>query len=84
MSIYKNLDNVTVSTISDCFDWSNRIKSEFSNDFARINNQVASKVKELNESESKEEKQKIEREICILQELSELDVVLELDKIEKI
>lgn len=79
----KNLDNVTVSTISDCFDWSNRIKSEFSNDFARINNQVASKVKELNESESREERQKIEREICILQELSELDAVLELEKIEK-
>lgn len=79
----KNLDNVTVSTISDCFDWSNRIKSEFSNDFARINNQVASKVKELNESESREEKQKIEREICILQELCEFDMVLEFEQIEK-
>lgn len=79
----KNLDNVTVSTISDCFDWSNRIKSEFSNDFARINNQVASKVKELNESESREEKQKIEREICILQELCKFDMVLEFEQIEK-
>lgn len=79
----KNLDDVTISTISDCFDWSNRIKSEFSNDFARINNQVASKVKELNESESREEKQKIEREICILQELCEFDMVLEFEQIEK-
>lgn len=35
-----NLDDVTMSTISDCFDWSNRIKSEFSNDFARINDQL--------------------------------------------
>ena len=79
----KNLDDVTISTISDCFDWSNRIKSEFSNDFARITNQLNSKCKELDECGTREEKQKIEREIYILQELSELDLVLELEKIEK-
>lgn len=79
----KNLDDVTISTISDCFDWSNRIKSEFSNDFARITDKLNSKCKELDECESREEKQKIEREIYILQELSELDAVLELEKIEK-
>lgn len=79
----KNLDDVTISTISDCFDWSNRIESEFSNDFARITDKLNSKCKELDECESREEKQKIEREIYILQELSELDAVLELEKIEK-
>lgn len=79
----KNLDDVTVSTITDCFNWSNRIKSEFSNDFARINNKLNSKNKELNECESREEKQKIEREIYILQELCEIDVVLEFEQIEK-
>lgn len=79
----KSLDDVTISTISDCFDWSNRIKSEFSNDFTRINDQLNNKIKEFNESESREEKQKIKREIYILQELSELDAVLELEKIEK-
>lgn len=79
----KNLDDVTISTISDCFDWSNRIKSEFSNDFARITDKLNSKCKELDECESRKEKQKIEREIYILQKLSELDVVLELEKIEK-
>lgn len=79
----KSLDDVTISTISDCFDWSNRIKSEFSNDFARITDKLNSKCKELDECESREEKQKIEREIYILQELSELDAVLELEKIEK-
>lgn len=79
----KSLDDVTISTISDCFDWSNRIKSEFSNDFARITDKLNSKCKELDECESREEKQKIKREIYILQELSELDAVLELEKIEK-
>ncbi len=79
----KNLDDVTVSTISDCFDWSNRIKSEFSNDFVRINEQLNSKIKELNECRSREEKQKKEKEIYILQELCELDVVLEFEQIEK-
>lgn len=79
----KSLDDVTISTISDCFDWSNRIKSEFSNDFARITDKLNSKCKELDECESREEKQKIEREIYILRELSELDAVLELEKIEK-
>lgn len=79
----KSLDDVTISTISDCFDWSNRIKSEFSNDFARITDKLNSKCKELDECESREEKQKIKREIYILQELSELDAVLKLEKIEK-
>ena len=79
----KSLDDVTISTISDCFDWSNRIKSEFSNDFTRINDQLNNKIKEFNESESREEKQNIEREIYILQELCELDIVLEFEQIEK-
>lgn len=79
----KSLDDVTISTISDCFDWSNRIKSELSNDFARITDKLNSKCKELDECESREEKQKIKREIYILQELSELDAVLKLEKIEK-
>lgn len=79
----KNLDDVTISTISDCFDWSNRIKSEFSNDFARITDKLNSKCKELDECESRKEKQKIKREICILQELCEFDMVLEFEQIEK-
>lgn len=79
----KSLDDVTISTISDCFDWSNRIKSEFSNDFARITDKLNSKCKELDECESREEKQKIKREIYILQELCELDIVLEFEQIEK-
>ena len=37
----------------------------------------------MDECGTREEKQKVEREIYILQELSELDVVLELEKIEK-
>lgn len=79
----KSLDDVTISTISDCFDWSNRIKSEFSNDFARITDKLNSKCKELDECESREEKQKMKREIYILQELCELDIVLEFEQIEK-
>lgn len=80
----KNLDDVTISTISDCFDWSNRIKSEFSNDFARITDKLNSKCKELDECESRKEKQKIKREICIYRNYVNLIWFWNLSKLRKI